>query len=157
MFRHGDRYRDASGQIIGETKSDVFAAADLNPISVASGQGKVQLRYDKIHSALAKVDDDGEFRFLISSSCPNLIDELEHAVHSDIIPGMLAKGTRDHAIDDFGLFLIYYSEDIDPLTPEAPTIDNRSYLQRILEEDERKLEEDEEDDFYIAQDNYYDL
>lgn len=157
MFRHGDRYRDASGQIIGETKSDVFAAADLNPISVASGQGKVQLRYDKIHSALAKVDDDGEFRFLISTSCPNLIEELEHAVHSDIIPGMLAKGTRDHAIDDFGLFLIYYSEDIDPLTPELPTIDNRSYLQRILEEDERKLEEDEEDEFYIAQDNYYDL
>jgi hypothetical protein len=157
MFRRGDLYRDTTGQIIGETKADVFAAADLNPIGVASGQGKVMLRYDKIHSALSRVMEDGEYQFQISSACINLIDELEHAVHSDIIPGTLAKGTRDHAIDDFGLFLVYYSEDIAPLAEETPAVDNRPYLQRLLEEDERKLEEEEEDDFFIAQDNYYDL
>jgi hypothetical protein len=35
--------------------------------------------------------------------------------------------------------------------------DNRSRLQRILEEDEAKLEEEEEQNFFVGVDNMWDL
>lgn len=157
MFREGDRYRDNSGKIIGETKADVFEAAGLNPVPVASGKGKVQLRYDKIHSAVELKTTDGVYKFRISKICTNLIDELEHAVHSDIDPTTLAHACKDHAIDDFGLFLVYYSDDIEPLGFDSLIKDNRSYLQKLLDEDERQLEEDEEDAFYVGVDSFWDI
>jgi len=157
MFREGDIYRDKTGKIIGETKADVFEAADLSPISVASGKGKVGLRYDKIHSAMTLVNKDGIHKFLISGACTNLLDELEHAVHNDYNPEEIDSACKDHAIDDFGLFLVYYSDDIEPLGFESVIQDNRSHLQRLLEEDEKALMEKEEDDFYVGVDNLFDL
>lgn len=157
MFREGDRYRDDKGKIIGETKADVFEAAGLNPISVASGKGKVSMRYDKIHSATTLVNADGVYKFRISKACPMLIDEMEHAVHSDIDPTQMASACKDHAIDDYGLFLVYYSDDIEPLGFDALIVDNRSYLQKLLDEDEAQLEQDEEDAYYVGVDTFYDL
>ena len=155
MFRNGDRYRNDTGKIIGETKSDVFEYYGLNPISVESGKGKVQMRYDKIHSACVLKNPDGVYKFRVSSKCTNLIEELQLAVHDDNDPLLIAKKCRDHAIDDYGLFLVYYSDDIEPLGFESLQEDKRSYLQILLDEDERRLEE-EEDNYYISEDNYFD-
>ena len=157
MFRNGDRYRDSGGKIIGETKSDVFEYYGLSPISVESGKGKVQMRMDKIHSATSLQCEDGTYKFRISKACENLLDELDHAVHDDIDPTQMAKACRDHAIDDYGLFLVYYSDDIEPLGFETLIKDNRSYIQRLLEEDEKRLEEEEADNSYIGYDDYYDF
>jgi hypothetical protein len=49
-----------------------------------------------------------------------------------------------------------YSDDIEPLGYEVVVPDNRTRLQRILDEDERRLEEEEEDNYYIGVDNYFD-
>lgn len=157
MFRSGDRYRDTQGKIIGETKADVFENAGLNPISVESGKGKVQLRYDKIHSSMSLLSDDGIYKFRFSEACPMLIEELENAVHDDIDPTQIAKACLDHALDDFGLFLIYYSDDIEPLGFDTLIKDNRTRLQIILEEDERRLEEEEEQGFFVGVDNMWDV
>ena len=156
MFRQGDRYRSEQGRIIGETKSDVFEYYGLSPVGVESGKGKVQLRYDKIQSACTLRNPDGVYKFRISTACPMLIEELDLAVHAEDDPTQIDKRCRDHAIDDFGLFLVYYSDDIEPLGFESLTVENKSYLQILLEEDERKLEEEEEDNYYITTDNYYD-
>ena len=78
-------------------------------------------------------------------------------MHSDIDPTQMASGCRDHAIDDFGLFLVYYSDDIEPLGFDSLIKDNRSYLQILLDEDERMLEEEEEDAFYVGVDSIFDL
>lgn len=157
MFRSGDRYRDDKGRIIGETKADVFETLGLNPISVESGKGKVQLRFDKIHSAMEIKNSDGIHKFRISTACPMLIEELENAVHDDIDPTKLASGCKDHALDDFGLFLVYYSDDIEPLGFENIIKDNRTRLQRILDEDEERLEAEEEDAYLVGVDNIWDL
>lgn len=154
MFRHGDRYRDDSGRIIGETKSDVFEYYGLNPLGVESGKGKVQMRYDKIHSAMVLRNDDGVFKFRIANCCDNLIDELNNAVYDEFNPGQIAKACRDHAIDDFGLFLVFYSDDICPIGKDAIAADNRNWLQKLLEEDEEKLEQEEME---ITLDNYSDV
>jgi hypothetical protein len=157
MFRQGDRYRDSTGKIIGETKSDVFEAAGLNPISVESGKGKVQMRYDKIHSAMTLRNEDGVYKFRISKGCEFLIDELDKAVYDDVDPTQLAKASKDHALDAYGLFLVYYSDDIEPLgfemIKERP---NKSYLQTLLEEDEAKLEAEEEE-YEMQVDNMFEL
>lgn len=157
MFRNGDRYRDGSGHIIGETKSDVFEYYGLSPVSVESGKGKVQMRFDKIYSAMELKNEDGTYKFRISKSCENLIEELDNAVHDDIDPTQMAHACRDHAIDDFGLFLVYYSDDIEPLGFESLIVDNRSYLQKLLDEDERKLEEQEADNFYVGSADDFDF
>ena len=155
MFRHGDRYRDETGKAIGEMKSDVFEYYGLPTIGVESGKGKVDLRYDKIHSACALQHDDGVYKFRISKACPNLIDEMDHAVHDEVDPEKL-KGA-DHAIDAYGHFLVYYSDDIEPLGFESLTKDNRSYLQKLLDEDEERLEQEEEEELAIQVDNIYDV
>ena len=157
MFRNGDRYRDSTGKIIGETKSDVFDFYGLNPIPVASGKGKVELRMDKIHSATTLKNPDGIYKFRISNACPNLIEELNNAVHDDDDPTKIAHKCKDHAIDDYGLFLVYYSDDIEPLGFDSLIKDTRTRLQKILDEDERKLEEQEAEETYIGVDNIYDL
>jgi phage terminase large subunit len=158
MFRQGDRYRDEKGRVIGETKSDVFEAAGLSPISVESGKGKVQMRYDKIHSAMNLVNSDGVYKFRISKSCENLIDELDKAVYDDVDPTQLARASKDHALDAYGLFLIYYSDDIEPLGIESIYMQpKKSYLQMLLEEDERQLEEQEEEEMQMSVDNMFDL
>lgn len=144
MFRHGDRYRNDSGKIIGETKSDVFEAHGLNPIGIESGKGKVQMRYDKIHSAMELINPDGVYKFRFSNACTNLIDELNEAVYDEFSVGDIAKSCRDHAIDDFGLFLVFYSDDICPIGKDALMADNRSRLQRMLEEEEEMLDEEAE-------------
>jgi len=150
MFRSGDRYKDDKGHIIGETKSDVFEYYGLNPLPIESGKGKVQLRYDKIHSAMSTKNPDDVYKFRISEACPNLIEELDNAVHSEFIPTEIAKACKDHAIDDFGLFLIYYSDDIEPLGFETILKDNRTWIQKMLDEDERRLEEQEDDNLFIG-------
>lgn len=157
MFRNGDRYRNDDGKIIGETKSDVFEFYNLAPIRVESGKGKVMDRYDKIHSASKLRNSDGIFKFRIAKCCTNLIDELDHAVVDEIDPSQIAKKCRDHAIDAYGHFLMYYSDDIEPLGFDSLTKDNRSYLQKLIDEDERLLEMEEEERDYISLDNYYDL
>ena len=157
MFRQGDRYRDDKGKIIGETKSDVFEAEGLNPISVESGKGKVQMRYDKIHSAMTLRNDDSVYKFKISKVCENLIDELDKAVYDDVDPTQLARASKDHALDAYGLFLIYYSDDIEPIGLESLKVDNRSHLQRILEDDEAELERQEEEELSMSVDNMFDL
>jgi hypothetical protein len=157
MFRQGDRYRDEKGRIIGETKSDVFENAGLNPISVESGKGKVQMRYDKIHSAMTLRNPDNIYKFRVSLACESLIDELDKAVYDDVDPTQLARASKDHALDAYGLFLIYYSDDIEPLGFESLKADNRSYLQRLLEEDEAELERKEEEELTMNVDNMFEL
>jgi hypothetical protein len=157
MFRNGDRYRDNTGKVIGETKSDVFEYYGLSPIGVESGKGKVQMRMDKIFSAMELQCEDGTYKFRISKSCESLIEELDNEVHDDIDPTQMAKACRDHAIDAYGLFLVYYSDDIEPLGFESVYVDNRSYIQKLLEEDERRLEEEEADNYLVNVDDSYDF
>ena len=157
MFRGGDRYRNDTGKIIGETKSDVFEFYGLNPIGVESGKGKVMMRYDKIHSATTLKNPDGVYKFRISTACTDLIEELNNAVHDDDNPELIAPKCRDHAIDAYGHFLVFYSDDIEPLGFESLTKDNRTYLQILLDEDEKKLEEEEEDEYTISVDSIFDL
>jgi hypothetical protein len=142
MYRHGDRYRDDSGRVIGEMKSDVFDYYGLNPIGVESGKGKVEMRYDKIHSSTQLSAEDGVPLFRISKYCTNLIDEMNEAVYDEINLGAIAKGQRDHAIDDYGLFLVFYSSDIAPIGFEDIEIDTRTKIQRKLDDEEEELYSD---------------
>jgi phage terminase large subunit len=156
MFRRGEKYRDDKGRIIGETKADVFESAGLNPLSIESGKGKVQLRYDKTHSALASVNPDGVPKLMISRECENLIRELQDAVYDELDYERIAKSCADHAIDDLGLFLIFYSDDICPLGHDIIIADNRSKLQQMLDEEEEYLDSiAEEEELCIA--NGFDL
>lgn len=143
MFRSGDRHRDDTGRIIGETKADVFGYHELNPVGVESGKGKVDMRYDKIHSASSlTMERNGKTikRVRISEACSDLKDELTEAVFSEHTPGKIDPKSKDHAIDAFGHFLVYYSTDIAPLSFEAPKPkDLRPKLQRLLEEEEEML------------------
>lgn len=154
MFRSGDRYRNDSGKVMGETKAEVFDFYNLQPIPVESGKGKVQMRYDKIHSALQIKNSDGVYKVLISTGCVHLLEELDQAVYSDNDPTVIADACLDHAIDDFGLFFVMYSDDIEPIINEALIPDNRSRMQRMLDEDEKKLKEEEEDNYYIGAEDF---
>lgn len=116
MYRRGDQYRDDSGKTIGEMKSDVFAYYGLNPIGVASGTaGIVAERNSRIDSSTKTRTPDGEPKFLISEDCPDLLDELDGAIFDEIKEGHVARGKANHAIDDYGLFLTFYSDDISPI------------------------------------------
>lgn len=144
MFRHGDRYRDSEGKVMGETKSEVFDYAGLNPIAVASGKGTVETRYDKLQSSLVALDPEGMPNHVITDNCPNLLDEIDNAVYDDNGSGLIARGCREHAIDAYGLFFMFYSEDIAPMGIEDIPIDTRSKLQRMLEEEYEELFEDDD-------------
>jgi hypothetical protein len=81
---------------------------------------------------------------------------LNDAVYDDIEVGQIAKSCRDHAIDDLGLFLVFYSDDICPLGHDLIVEENRSKLQRMLDEEEKYLDElAEEEEYTIA--NGFDL
>lgn len=153
MFRHGDRYRNEDGKIMGETKSEVFDYFGLNPIPVESGKGTVDTRYDKLQSAMVARDEKGNLMHMISNSCEYLQDELDNAVYDDNGTGRIAKGCREHAIDAYGLFLVFYSSDIAPLGLEDIKIDDRPKLQRLIEEEEQALIDDE----YITIEDDYEL
>lgn len=140
MYRNGDRYRDDSGRVIGEMKSDVFDYYGLNPIGVESGKGKVEMRYDKIHSSTRLDTADGVPIFRVSRLCSSLIDEMNEAVYDDFNMGAIAKGCKDHAIDAYGLFLVYYSSDIAPIGFDDVEIDTRTKLQRKLDDEEEELD-----------------
>jgi len=75
----------------GQTKADVFENAGLNPISVESGKGKVQMRFDKIHSDTSLVYAAGIYKFKNSENCERLVKEFNEAVHSDTSPGEIAR------------------------------------------------------------------
>ena len=111
------------------------------------------MRYDKIHSALKLKNDDGTYKLLICEECPNLINELDSAVYSDENIGKINSGSLDHAIDDLGLFLVYYSDDICHLGFDELKVKNRSRLQRLLEDEEKYLLENVDyQDYCIAND-----
>ena len=150
MYRNGDRYRDDSGRVIGEMKSDVFDYYGLNPIGVDSGKGKVEMRYDKIHSATHIVDADGVPRFRISRLCSALIDEFNNAIYDDNNPGAIDKGCKDHALDAYGLFLVFYSSDIAPIGFDDVVVDTRTKLQKKIDDEEEYLDElaDEGETFF---------
>lgn len=141
MFVHGDRYRDKQGRIIGETKAEVFEDAGLNPMGIESGKGTVMARFDKIHSAARLKNKDGSRkRVIISRKCPELIRELEDAVTKDDGTGMIDPGVDDHAIDDLGLFLTFYSQDISPIgLEEFKPIDKRNKWIKRMDHEERLL------------------
>ena len=157
MYRNGDRYRDDSGRVIGEMKSDVFDYYGLNPIGVESGKGKVEMRYDKLHSATHMADNDGNYRFRISRLCSSLLEELDNAVYDEINVGAIAKGCRDHAIDAYGLFLVFYSSDIAPIGFDDVVIDTRTKLQRKLDDEEEELDAMAEEPFFgvSIEDDYF--
>ena len=157
MFRRGDNYRNDTGKIIGETKADVFMEYNLNPVRIQSGKGTVDDRYDKLHSAMEVKTADGVYKFRISEACPMLIEELDNAVHWDIDPTKIDPKCEDHALDDYGHFLMFYSDDIEPLGFETVAPDNRTRLEKILDEDERRLELEEEEEYFVGIDNMYDL
>lgn len=157
MFRKGDNYRNEDGKIIGETKADVFMENNLNPMRVQSGKGTVDDRFDKIHSALKLKNPDGVYKFRVSDECPMMIEELDNAVHWDIDPTKIDPKCVDHAIDDLGHFLMFYSDDIEPLGFQGVVKDNRSRLEKLLDEDEKALELNEEEELVVGIDNLYDL
>ena len=65
---------------------------------------------------------------------------MDEAVYDDFNIGQLNKSCRDHAIDSYGLFLVFYSSDIAPIGFEDIIIDNRTKLQRKLDEEEEALD-----------------
>jgi hypothetical protein len=69
-----------------------------------------------------------------------LIDEMSEAVYDDFNTGAIAKGCKDHAIDAYGLFLVYYSSDIAPIGFDDIEIDTRTKLQRKLDDEEEELD-----------------
>ena len=150
MYRNGDRYRDDSGRVIGEMKSDVFDYYGLNPIGVESGKGKVEMRYDKVHSSTRLDTPDGVPIFRVSRLCSSLIDEMNEAVYDDFNTGAIAKGCKDHAIDAYGLFLVFYSSDIAPIGFDDVEVDLRSKLQRKLDDEEEELNSMAEDESFFG-------
>ena len=153
MFRGGDRYRNSDGVAMGETKAEVFEFYGLSPIPVQSGKGTVDMRYDKLHSSFKITLDKGEYRHIISSRCENLIDELENAVHDDNGSGKIDKSCDDHALDSYGLFLVFYSSDIAPIDLQDIEIDDRSKFQKKLDDEEEALDAGYSDG-YIDVDEY---
>lgn len=160
MFR-AERYRDDSGKIIGETKSEVFEHYDLNPVSVMSGKGTVEYRYDKIHSAsVLTMEREGKEikRFRISRGCSSLINELNEAVYDDNNLTYIDSSCEDHDLDAFGLFLVYYSQDIAPLDlNQKKVVDARPKWERRLAEEEERLMQSDSSNRTIGLASEYDV
>jgi len=160
MYRHGDQYRDDSGKVIGEMKSDVFNWYGLNPIGVASGTaGIVAERNSRIEASTKTRTTEGEPKFLISEDCPYLLEELDSAIFDEIKEGHVARGKLDHAIDDYGLFLTYYSDDISPIDAFQTEVEakNLSKIEELIRKKDALKEEeasytstfyDDSDDFF---------
>lgn len=153
MFRHGDRHRNEEGKIIGETKAEVFDYFELNPIPIESGKGTVDMRYDKLHSSFVAQDNHGDQLHRISEGCENLWEELDAAVYDEVQVGKIAHACREHAIDAYGLFLVFYSSDIAPMGVEIQDADTRSRVQRMIDDEYESLSETG----YVDSDMEYDL
>lgn len=146
MYRRGDSYKDDSGKIIGEMKSDVFDYYGFPTLGVASGtSGIVSERNSKIDASTKTTTPEGKPKFyIVEELCPNLITEMEGAIFDEWRPGHVAKGLADHAIDDYGLFLTFYSNDIGPLhtyIEEEKEIKLSRFAQKLKEADEKYKEE----------------
>lgn len=145
MYRRGDQYRDDSGKVIGQMKSDIFDYYGLNPIGVMSGTaGIVAERNSKVRASTNARTPDGHPKFLISEACVNLLEELDEAVYDEIKEGHVARGKRNHAIDSYGLFLTFYSDEIAPdegLKTEEEIQEMSRLDEMIRKADERKAQE----------------
>ena len=75
----------------------------------------------------------------------------------DVDPTQLARASKDHALDAYGLFLVYFSDDVEEIGTESiiqkPL---KSHLQMLLEKDEEELEAQEEEE-RMSVDNMFDL
>ena len=107
------------------------------------------MRYDKIHSATSLKLPDGTYKFRIARNVNSLIDELDNAVYDDFTVGAIAKGCLDHAIDSYGLFLVFYSSDISPISVEEIIGDTRTKWQKKLDEEEEDLDNGEIDSWGV--------
>lgn len=155
MYRHGDEYTDGKGKIIGEMKSDVFDYFGLPPIPIASGiTGIVAERNSKVEDSTKMNLKNGEPQFLVSEDdCPNLVEEMDLAVYDEIKEGHVSRKRKNHAIDSYGHFLMYYSSDISPIISNFTEQEENKMtrLQELMQDDYE--DEIEEDDFVIQ---YYD-
>lgn len=150
LYRGGDNYRDREGRQIGETKAEVFEHHGLNPIGVQSGKGTVLMRFDKIHSASELQATPKTKKFRISKKCTGLIDELENAMEKDDNSGHLDPHSLDHALDDYGLFLVMYSSDIAPLGLEDfKPVDKRGKWVKRMEDEEADLRKPHGEEFGV--------
>lgn len=154
MYRRGDTYRDETGKIIGEMKSDVFENAGFTTLGVASGtSGIVSVRNAKVDSSTGTSTPDGKPKFyIVQENCPNLIEEMEGAFFDDLKPGHVAKGLANHAIDDYGLFLTFYSDDIAPLE-SIKDVEEKKSLSRFAEKMRKADKEYEEE---LQSEQFYD-
>ena len=75
---------------------------------------------------------------------------MNEAVYDDYDPGRIDKACRDHAIDDFGLFLVFYSSDIAPIGFDDIEVDTRTKLQRKLDDEEEELDALAEDQNFFG-------
>jgi hypothetical protein len=64
---------------------------------------------------------------------------MNEAVYDEVNLGAIAKGQRDHAIDAYGLFLVFYSSDIAPIGFDDVEVDTRTKWQRALDDEEESL------------------
>lgn len=145
MYRRGDQYRDDSGKVIGTMKSDYFEYYGLNPIGVMSGTaGIVAERNSKVRASTNARTQEGRAKFLISESCINLLEELDEAVYDEIKEGHVARGKRNHAIDSYGHFLTYYSDELAPeegLKTQDEIVATSRLDEMIRKHDEKKSQE----------------
>ena len=145
MYRRGDQYKDDSGKVIGQMKSDIFDYYGLNPIGVMSGTaGIVAERNSKVRASTNARTPDGYAKFLISEACVGLLEELDEAVYDEIKEGHVARGKRNHAIDSYGLFLTFYSDEIAPdegLKTQEEIQETSRLDEMIRKSDERKAQE----------------
>ena len=159
MYRHGDKYRDDSGKVIGEMKSDVFDNYNLNPIGVMSGiAGIVAERNSKIRASTNANTPDGRPKFLIcDEECPDLIEEMEEAVYDEIKEGHVDRNKRSHAIDDYGLFLTFYSDEVAPYDglQTEEEIKKQSRLDNMIRIHDEKKKEMENLGFGLYEEEFF--
>jgi hypothetical protein len=74
---------------------------------------------------------------------------MDNAVYDDFTIGAISKGCLDHAIDAYGLFLVFYSSDISPISIEEAIGDTRTKWQKKLDEEEEALSNGEIDSWGV--------
>ena len=78
---------------------------------------------------------------------------MDLAVYDEIKEGHVSRKRKNHAIDSYGHFLMYYSSDISPIISNFTEQEEKKMtrLQELMQDDYE--DEIEEDDFVIQ---YYD-